>query len=113
MGELLSDGGQHLAANPGHFDLKFPVGSIFGGIGVRVRRIKLGIVQSSADLTGKEKGPADADGADGVQLIRIKEDSGLQAFRPGGAARPISCSKAAGASISNRASIVRPIAMAI
>ncbi len=39
------------------------------------------VVQPCADLTGKEKGSANADRADGVELIGVKEDARLNAGR--------------------------------
>ena len=79
--DLASKVREHLFPDFGHLDLKFPVGGIFGRIGLRVCWIKLRIMKSSPDLTGKEKGPADTDGTDGVQLVCIKEDLGLYYFR--------------------------------
>ena len=38
-------------------------------------------MQSGPNLTGKEKGPANADGANGIKLVRVKKNLGLQSFR--------------------------------
>ena len=49
-------------------------------------RGKLGVVQAGAYLAGKEKGPADTDGPDGVEFVGVKEYFCLQAFGAGSAA---------------------------
>ncbi len=83
LGDLASKGREHLFSNLGHLDLEFSVGGIFGGIGFRVCRIDFSIMESGPDLTSKEKGPADTDSTDGIQLIRIKKDFRLCCFRRG------------------------------
>ncbi len=74
LGELSANCSEHLIPNLGHFNLKFPIGCIFGGIGRSVCRINFRIMEPSSDLSSKEKSPAYADSTDGVQLVRIKDN---------------------------------------
>lgn len=73
--------GQHLVFDLAEFHQEFTVGSVFGGVGSGFLHIHTPVVQPGSDLTGKEKGPADADGADGVQFVCIKKDLCFQGFR--------------------------------
>ena len=81
FGDLAAQGREHLLPNPGHLDLKFPVGGVLSGVGFCICRINFRVMEPGSDLTGKKKGPAYADGPDGVQLVRIKEDLGFDGFR--------------------------------
>ncbi len=57
--------------------------------------IQLGVVQLGPNLPGKEEGATDADRADGVELVRVKEDAGLQALRSEAAPEAVGADAAA------------------
>jgi len=80
-GQSFAFRGEHLVFDLAEFHQEFPVGRVFGGVGSGFCHIHPPVMQPGSDLAGKEKGPADADGADGVQLVRVKKDLGFQGFR--------------------------------
>ena len=58
-------------------DQILPVGRVFFGVGLRFINIDILVVQAGADFPGEQERPADSDGADGIQLVGIKQDSGF------------------------------------
>ena len=73
--------GEHLVADLRHFDSELPVGGIFERIRGGAGGILVRVVEPGADLAGKEKGPANTDGPDGIELVGIVENFSLQRWR--------------------------------
>ena len=65
---------QHPLRNGTQFDQIFPVGGVFRAVSGSPERGLRRIVEFCADAAGKMKGASDADGSDGVELVRVIDD---------------------------------------
>lgn len=64
------------------FDFKLPISGVVFRIRRRLGYIDVGIVKAGPHLSGKKKRPGHADGADGIEFVRVEENLGFDRFRP-------------------------------
>ena len=88
-GPFAADVSQHSLLDFAQFDLKLAVSGIVDRVRPGFFSILVGIMQPRAQLTGKKKCPRHPDGADGVQLVGIKQHSGLVGGRWAGIAKAV------------------------
>ena len=68
---------EHTVREFGKLDKEFSVGCIFCGISLTVESFLSGVVDLGTDLGGEKETAGDANGAEAVEFIGIKEDFGF------------------------------------
>ena len=89
LGDAPSFGSQHPVFDFGELEFELPVPRVLFGVGPGVVEVRFRIVELGSYLSGKQKSSADTDGADGIELVRVKKGSGFQGFRRVNAAKPV------------------------
>ena len=77
-GDALSLPGMHPAFDVAQLHHELPVGGVFLRVGLGFREIGPLIVHPGADFAGEEERPADPDGSDGIQLVGVEKNPGLE-----------------------------------
>src|SRR4030043_1882662 len=80
-GDPLALGREHPALDLAQLDQEFAIGGVLFGVGFRLSDIDLWIMKPGSHLAGKKERSPDADGADRIQLVGVKQDPSFQGVR--------------------------------